>query len=115
MKYTEWLDEGKPFDTLFSVQRKIDMVELDDSEAITEAINDLTGTLRVVDMYILSKHQATMVQPDEAIHSGAVAVDPHLKDYRRMFMIVAYDEKYDGLTMGYIVGKQFYDTHEDNL
>jgi hypothetical protein len=110
MDYTEWLDSGKPYDTLFYAERRETMVDGQNEYSIKAAASNLCSELRLIDVHILSKHQAWPIAPDEIIDSDFKLDQPAFVDHRRMFFIKDYGDSVDLVT---IIGRQYYDTHED--
>ena len=110
MQYTKWIEEGKPYDTLFYVERREVMVENPEDLQSSYVIADLCSTLRLIDIHILSKHQAWPISPEEVIDSWFDIKKPDWQDHRRLF----YVEKYGGDTnLVTVIARQYYDTHED--
>jgi hypothetical protein len=103
MKYSEWLRNDKPFNTLFYVERAVEAAE----RPLGECVAELCRTLRVVDVYVLSKHRAQPIEPGEVL-----ATNPDIKacsmDHRRIFTV--------SIEGGNILlkGRQYYEVTEED-
>lgn len=103
MNYEEWLQAGRPSDTLFYVERDI----LPGAKSLNDSISDLCGVLRVVDMYVMSKHEAMPIKPEDALLC-VDGVQVCSQDHRRIFTVYVNE---DGVK---IAGRQYYEVSEDS-
>ena len=102
MKYQEWLQLGRPSDTLFFVERSI----IPDNRPLNDCIADLCRTLRVVDTYVMSKHEAIPIKPGEALEC-VDNISVCSTDHRRIFTVRIDDNEV------IITGRQYYEVGDD--